>query len=257
MNVFITGGTSGLGAALAALYLSRGARVGVCGGTRDNFQRAFSRANEQQVEFFDLDVRDRDATRRILNAFAKGQSLDLVIASAGVNNGRPVEQIASIDFDREHLILDVNLKGFVHTVEAALAVMLPKQTGHIVAIASAAAFFSLPRGGAYCASKMALIRYCECLAMDLKKEGIAVSCIAPGYVDTPLARATQPGLADIPFLLTPDEAAILISRAISSRREFVILPWGVRYLTFILSKIPKGLRLGILGLNKSEQGVRT
>jgi short-subunit dehydrogenase len=174
-----------------------------------------------------------------------------------VNNGRPQEQIAAIDFDREHLIFDVNLKGFIHTVEAALAAMLPKRTGQIVAIASAAAFFSLPKVGAYCASKMALVRYCESLAMDLKKDGISVSCIAPGYIDTPLARATQPGLEGIPFLLTPDEAALLVFHAIESKKELAVIPRGIRYLTFFLAKMPKSLRARLLGSHKSQKGAHS
>ena len=257
MNIFITGGTSGLGAALAALYLSKGARVGVCGGTQDAFKAAFPRASEQGLEFFELDVRDRDATQRVLKAFAGGQTLDCVIASAGVNNGRPREQITSVDFDREHLIFDVNLKGFLHTAEAALEVMLPKKKGQIVAIASAAAFFPLSKVGAYCASKMALVRYCESLAMDLKKEGISVSCIAPGYIDTPLARATQPGIKDIPFLLTPDQAALLIFGAIECKEELVVIPRGVRYLTYFLAKMPKSLRERLLSPHKSQKRERS
>lgn len=254
MNIFVTGGTSGLGAALATLYLSKGARVGVCGGTQEAFKVAFPRASGQRLEFFELDVRDRDATRRVFEAFAAGQTLDCVIACAGVNNGRPREQIASVDFDREHLIFDVNLKGFLHTAEAALAVMLPKKSGQIVAIASAAAFFPLSKVGAYCASKMALVRYCESLALDLKKVGIAVSCIAPGYIDTPLARATQPDLQEIPFLLTPDKAAHLVFAAIESRKELVVIPRGVRFLTFFLSKMPKSLRERLLSPQKSRKG---
>ncbi|MDQ5979732.1 MAG: family NAD(P)-dependent oxidoreductase [Verrucomicrobiota bacterium] len=255
MNIFITGGTSGLGAALAELYLSKGARVGVCGGTLEIFKAAFPRASGQRLEFYELDVRDRDATRRVLKAFSAGQTLDCVIASAGVNNGRPRDQIASIDFDREHLIFDVNLKGFLHTVEAALEVMLPAKKGQIVAIASAAAYFPLSKVGAYCASKMALVRYCESLAMDLKKEGITVSCIAPGYIDTPLARATQPGLDDIPFLMAPVEAARLAFHVIEGKKELVVIPWGVRYLTYILARLPKCVRERLLRPRQNRMGV--
>ncbi|WP_164976266.1 SDR family NAD(P)-dependent oxidoreductase [Oleiharenicola lentus] len=255
MNIFITGGTSGLGAALAELYLSKGARVGVCGGTLENFEAAFPRATAPKPEFYELDVRDRDATRRVLKAFSAGQTLDCVIASAGVNNGRPREQIASVDFDREHLIFDVNLKGFLHTAEAALDVMLPEKKGQIVAIASAAAYLPLSKVGAYSASKMALVRYCESLAMDLKKDGITVSCIAPGYIDTPLARATQPGLDGIPFLLAPVEAARLAFQAIEDKKELVVIPRGIRYLTFILARLPRRVRERLLRPRQNRMGV--
>ncbi len=238
MNIFITGGTSGIGFALTCLYLVEGHRVGICGGSKDIFDNAFP-APHDNLYFYDLDVTDRESTKQVIKQFAEG-SLDLVIACAGINYGKP--DIGNyIDHDIEQKIFNVNLYGTLHTFEAAIAIMLPKKSGHLVAMSSGSGLAGFPQAPAYSASKAAVLTYCESLYTRLYPEGISVSTMVPGYVDTPLPRATNPEFDKFWFVLSAQEAARRIKHAIEKKKALYIFPFQISILSYIISHMPKWL----------------
>lgn len=238
MNVFITGGTGGIGAAIAACYLQQGHRVGVCGGRENDFLRAFpDRPNN--LEFFDLDVTDRQACLDTIQTFANG-SLGVLIAGAGVNDGAPVKG-KPLDFDRSNLILNVNLMGTLHTIEAALPIMQAQGHGAMAVISSAAALNGFGQTPAYCASKAAVTTMCESLSLRYADQNISFSAIMPGYIDTPLARATHPELEKMPFLIEAEKAADKIIKAIEKKKMRYIFPWQVHLMSSALSAMPRPL----------------
>lgn len=239
MRVFITGGTSGMGRALAHLYLAEGHEVGVCGGGRDDFEGAWPDPSARP-RFHDLDVTDRAACLREVGAFAR-DGLDLIVACAGVNNGVPREEVGLSDFDRSLEIVDVNLKGVMHAFEAGLGAMIPAGRGRLAAVSSAACFLGNAGTGAYAASKLGLLRYCETLGLELEGTGVGVTCVAPGYVDTPMARAMNPDFGRVPFVMTPEDAAARIKRAIERGVVCAVFPLPVRVMSWWMKLAPRAL----------------
>jgi len=238
MNIFITGGTSGIGLALTRLYIQDGHRVGICGGSKGMFDKVFP-TPDANLHFYELDVTKRSQTKQIITRFAEGK-LDLVIASAGINYGKP-DIDNQIDHDIEQKIFDVNLYGVLHTFEAALELMFPRKAGHLVAIASGTGFAGFPQAPAYSASKAAVITYCEALSTRLYPEGIKVTTVAPGFVDTPLPRATNPNFDKLPWVLTAQEAAKRIKRAIKKEKELFIFPVPIFIMAYVMNRMPRWL----------------
>lgn len=234
MNIFITGGTSGIGLALVRKYAAQGHRVGAFALPEASPDPVFQ-AGPGQAALFTGDVRDAEALRRAVETFSGGH-LDLMIASAGINSGFEVRPWPSFPLERE--IVGVNVLGVLNAFDAALAVMAPAGRGHLAAIASASGLLGLPGSAGYSASKAAVITLCEAYAIELARHGIHVTCVAPGFVATPL---TENNPEAMPFLVSADAAADRIARAIAAKREFVIFPWPFRLLAGVLGLIPRPL----------------
>ena len=238
MNIFITGGTGGIGKALVDAYVAAGHRVGICGGEQADFQRQFP-APPASLHFYCLDVTDRAATRACLSEFSSGK-LDLLIACAGINDGAPVAG-RPLDFARAERIFQINLVGALHSIEAALDNMLPNRQGRIAVLSSAAALSGYPQTPAYCAAKSALVTLCESLSLRYADRGISVTCLLPGYIDTPLARATHPELERMPFVISSEKAAQKIMRAIEQGRMRFTFPWQIAVISTLVRWLPRRL----------------
>ncbi|RMG79452.1 MAG: SDR family NAD(P)-dependent oxidoreductase [Bacteroidetes bacterium] len=236
MNIFITGGTGGIGSELARRYAKLGHRVGVCGGTQKNFEEVFGDLCER-IEFWELDVTNRENTKEVLHNFSAKGNIDLLICCAGINNNKPHTDV-NIDFDREVQILNVNLMGTFYALEGAIDVMKNQKHGHLVLLSSAAGLKGLPGAPAYCASKAALIALGESLGMRLKSYKIAVSVFAPGYINTPLARATVPNIEKKASTLSVEEAAEIMMKAIDKKVPFLIFPRSLAATSFLMKLIP-------------------
>ena len=245
-KIFITGGTGGIGRSIAREYLRRGHLVGVCGGTADNFNNSFKDDSVKPV-FYQLDVRNTEQCKTVISEFSEG-NLDLLIACAGINDGKPVSVDDPIDFDRARLIIDINIIGIINSFEAAL--LNKGENLHLVAISSASAFSGFPEAPFYTTSKAAIMTLCEALYLRLKPLGVLVSVMAPGYIDTPLARATQPNLEHLPFITT-DKASDIIINAIDRRKVRVVFPLTTRVVMTGLGLLPRFLFRAIyINLNK-------
>jgi len=184
-------------------------------------------------------VTDRAACVRVIGDFGSS-GLDLVIANAGISYGRP-DTDNRIDHDMDRRILDTNLYGVLNTFEAALEVMLGARAGHLVAIASASGFAGFPQAPAYSASKAAVLTYCESLATRLRPEGIRVSAMVPGFVDTPLPRGVNPEFDRMPQVLTADEAAREVRRAIARGKELHVFPFTTALSSYLVARMPRRL----------------
>ena len=232
LNIFITGGSSGIGLALAEVYIKAGHNVGICGRDAQKFE-AFKEF--KNVKCYQADVVDREEIISAINQFNSDFGLDIIIASAGLSFEKKT-QIPNFEVSRK--IIDVNLNGVLNTFEGALDIMLKKKSGHLVAISSVSALCGFPGVSAYSAAKSAVAKLCEGYGLDLAEFGIDVTCIAPGFVDTPLTRKNHHSM---PFIMDADKAAKLIIRAIEKKKPYYIFPWFFgRVLTF-LSIIPRPL----------------
>ncbi len=230
MNVFITGGSSGLGLTLAKLYLADGHRVGICDLDGESYKKVYK---EGEISFYQVNVVDRDRICNAVADFASDGGLDLIIANAGLATG---VKSTIPDFDKGRAIIDVNLTGVWNTFEAASKIMLPQKKGHLVAISSLAALNGFPGTAIYSATKAAVKVLCESLHVDLRHSGIDVSAICPGFLQTPF---TDINAHPMPFRLPIEKAAKMIKRGIEKKKIAYLLPWQMATIATILHTIPR------------------
>jgi short-subunit dehydrogenase len=232
-KIFITGASSGIGAALAAHYSHLGATVGLVARNEANLARVAAGLPGSSAAYA-ADVADLAAMQRAAVDFiARFGPPDVVIANAGISAGTLTEDAADFDVFRE--VIGTNLSGMVATFQPFISTMREARRGTLVGIASVAGFRGLPGAGAYSASKAAAISYLESLRVELRNSGIGVVTIAPGFVDTPLV-ARNP--YRMPFLLAADDAARRIARAIDTNRSYAVIPWQMAVVGALLRSLP-------------------
>jgi NAD(P)-dependent dehydrogenase (short-subunit alcohol dehydrogenase family) len=235
-RVVISGASSGLGLALAHHYLEQGAMVAVMARRADCLQD-LSKQFPQQVYCYPLDVRDSAAVQAAAQSFiARAGVPDIVIANAGISVGTLTEYADDIDVFQQ--VMDINMLGVIKTFQPFLAPMREAGQGLLVGIASVAGFRGLPGAGAYSASKAALISYMESLRVELRGSGVRAVTICPGYIKTPM---TAKNPYPMPFILSADEAARRIARAIASGKSFAVVPWQMGFVGRVLKLLPNWL----------------
>jgi short-subunit dehydrogenase len=216
VRVVITGASSGIGEALARHYAAQGATLGL-----------ISRRHG-------IDVTDEAAVRAAAQDFIRRHGVpDLVIANAGISSGTQAGDPG--DVAKLKKVLETNVVGLAATLAAFAPAMREAGRGTLVGIASVAGFRGLAGNGAYCASKSAAITWMESLRAELYGSGVAVVCICPGYIDTPMTRVNR---FRMPFLLSADEAARRIARAIAAKRRLAVIPWQMALLSLLLRAMP-------------------
>ena len=171
MNVFITGASSGIGAALARHYAAAGANVGLFARRAPELAALAAALPADRVAFWAGDVRDAPALAAAAAAFvARFGAPDVVYANAGVSRGTLTEHAADLPAFRA--VFETNVLGLVHTFQPFVAPMCAARRGALVGIASVAGFRGLPGSGAYSASKAAAIAYLESLRVELRDSGV-------------------------------------------------------------------------------------
>jgi short-subunit dehydrogenase len=235
MRVFITGASSGLGAALVRHYGKQGAQLGMVARSTDKL--AILAAQFPGSAIYPLDVRDHQAMQTAAADFIACFGVpDVVIAAAGISVGTLTEY--ATDLEVFQAVLDINVIGMVATFQPFVAAMRNTRSGVLAGIASVAGIRGLPGGSAYSASKAAAITYLESLRVELHNSGVAVTTISPGYIVTPMT-AVNP--YRMPFILQADVAATKIARAIAQRRRYVTLPWQMALVAWVLNRLPRTL----------------
>jgi short-subunit dehydrogenase len=236
-SILITGASSGIGAALAAIYAAPGVRL-VLGGRDEARLEAVAMLCRQAgaaVEQATIDVTNREALIHWATQADVRQAIDLCVVNAGISAGtaKGWEQA-----QQTHEIFAVNLEGACNTALAVIPPMLRRGRGQIALMSSLASFRGFPGAPAYCASKAALRVWGEALRGDLWDAGIRVSVICPGYVESPMtARNDFP----MPFLMPSDRAARIIKRGLGRDRARIAFPWPLYFGTWLLSLLPPGL----------------
>jgi NAD(P)-dependent dehydrogenase (short-subunit alcohol dehydrogenase family) len=236
MRVFITGASSGIGAALARHYAAQGAQLGLTGRNPERLNAVVT-SLPCDCSTYVLDVRDAAALHQAAQDFMqKYGTPDIVIANAGVSSGTLTEHEADLPAFRA--IMDTNVLGLVHTFQPFIAALQRQGRGSLAGIASVAGLRGLPGAGAYSASKAAAIAYLESLRVELVGSGISVTTICPGYIKTPM---TDVNPYTMPFLMNADIAAAKIARLIGNKRRYAILPWQMGVVGRLMKLIPAPL----------------
>ncbi|TCJ13379.1 SDR family NAD(P)-dependent oxidoreductase [Flaviaesturariibacter flavus] len=185
-TIFITGATSGFGAACAGIFAENGHRL-VLNGRRQ--ERLEAIASDLRARFgtdsllLPFDVRDRAAVTAAIESMPAGwRDVDVLINNAGLALGRDLFQDASLD-DWDQM-LDTNVKGLLYVTRALVPRMLERRRGHIINLGSVAGKEVYERGNVYCASKFAVDALNRSLRIDLLAGGIKVTGIHPGAAET-------------------------------------------------------------------------
>jgi len=194
--VVITGASSGLGEATARHLVSLGARV-VLGARRIDRLKALVEelaAKGGQAIAFETDVTDRDQVKHLVDAAVEAFGrIDVLINNAGLMPHSPLERLKVEDWDR---MIDVNLKGVLYGIAAALPHMQNQKAGHIINVSSVAGHKVSPNGAVYSATKHAVRALSEGLRQEVKPWNIRTTVISPGAVATELPNsATEPDVA--------------------------------------------------------------
>ena len=235
MKVFLTGASSGLGSALARRYAAEGAVLGLYARRVGSLQQLAGTLAPATCAVYAGDVRDASALRAAAHDFmARYGTPDVVVANAGVSIGTLTA--SEDDNDPFRTVLDTNVLGMVHTFQPFLSAFVTGKRGKLVGVASVAGFRGLPGSGAYSASKAAAISYLESLRVELRGSGVEVITLCPGYVATPM---TEKNPYPMPFLLSADEAARLMVRAIRRGRRFYVFPWQMAWVGRLLRALPR------------------
>jgi hypothetical protein len=238
-RVFITGASSGIGAALARRYAEQGASLGLLARREQVLrQLAAELPNSSAHRCYAVDVTDHAALAAAAADFiSAGDGVDVVIASAGISVGTLTEHREDLEVFDE--VFAVNVGATVATFAPFIAGMKAQaangRAARLVGVASVAGIRGLPGAGAYSASKAAVIAYCESLRLELKRSGIKVVTIAPGYVDTPMTRGNA---YPMPFLLPADEFAARAVNAIERGVSYRVIPWQMGVAAKLLRLLP-------------------
>jgi short-subunit dehydrogenase len=233
---FITGASSGIGQAMALRFYQAGYHLALVARRTHEIK---SWANAHQIsadsyQIYSADVAAIDSIVAAGHACLHRQGVpDIVVANAGISLG--IDTAVRGDLDVLAQTLATNVTGMAATFHPFIGPMTVRGTGRLVGIASVAGIRGLPGHGAYCASKAAVISYCESLRGELRGSGVQVVTLSPGYVDTPLTRQNRYAM---PFLMTPDAFAERAWRAIEVGVSYRVIPWQMGVVAKLLRLLP-------------------
>ena len=237
--VFITGASSGIGQALAHRYHQAGFRLALV-ARRTSEVKTWSSAQKISPDSYEIYSADVSVTDSIVAAgrdcIARQGLPDVVIANAGISVGMDTAVLSDIDVMARTFA--TNNIGMAATFQPFVDAMVQRGSGILVGIGSVAGIRGLPGHGAYCASKAAVISYCESLRGELRPHGVRVVTVSPGYIDTPL---TQQNRYSMPFLMQPADFADRAFRTIQAGVSYRVIPWQMGVVAKLLRMLPNPL----------------
>lgn len=233
MTVFIAGGTTGIGYALAEHYLSKGSLVGICGRNPDKISDNVN----NDLRIFKADVADyKSLSIAVEEFFTDQKKLDLFINCAGSY----AEDVAgTISYEEAEEMLTTNILGTINGFEVARKIMRNQTIGAIAVIASVSGILDYPDSSLYTKTKRSVIQIADAYHRALKPHGISVTVIAPGYIKTEkLQQLNNNDLNKKPFLTDLKTATSLITTAIEKKEKLLIFPIKMKWLMRSLSVLP-------------------
>ncbi len=237
--IFITGASSGIGQAMAWRFYQAGYALALV-ARRTQEMEAWAQQKGLAAERFHIynaDVSSIDSIVEATQQCLQRQGVpDVVIANAGISIG--MDTADRPDLDVMVRTFATNNTGLAATFHAFVAPMVERGSGQLVGIGSVAGIRGLPGHGAYCASKAAVIAYCESLRGELRHHGVQVVTICPGYIDTPL---TQKNRYAMPFLMSAEAFADKAFQAIEAGVSYRVIPWQMGVVAKFLRVLPNAL----------------
>ena len=231
-RVWLVGASSGIGAALADELVRRGARVAVTARRRERLEEV----SGGRMTVLPADVTDAAAlTGAAEDAARELGGLDVVVWCAGYWKRTDA---AHWDVDEFARHVEVNLLGLSTVLGAVLPTMVRRRAGHIVGVASVAGYRGLPGAEAYGATKAAQIALLESLRASLRRRGVRVTTVSPGFVRTEM---TADNTFPMPFMVEPEEAARAIADGLEHGRSEIVFPFRMAAVMKAARLVPVGL----------------
>lgn len=232
MKVFICGGTSGIGLALAKKYLDRGYDVGICGRTKEKIDSIEKHPN---LFVYQVDVYDKVMLSEVVNDFSRGY-LDIIIAMAGSYAN---DRVQPYTIEQVSNMLKTNIVGTINALESAREIMLSNNKGSMVVVSSVAALLNYEGASVYSRCKKVVLELGNAYRVALSDFGINVTTIISGYVDTlKLRELNNNDLSEKLFIISEDNATDIIIKAIEDNKNQIIFPKKMKILMNFLSRIP-------------------
>ena len=234
----ITGASAGIGKGLALQIAARGGRLGLLARREDVLNETVAEIKKLNGQALAVaaDVRDQKAVRAAADRFrAELGPIDVMIANAGIGTSKHAAQLHP---EQVAEVININLIGAVNSVAAVMPEMVQRGSGQLVAISSLAGYRGLAKSAAYCASKAGVSSFFESLRIDLRRTGVTVSVIYPGFIKTELTAGRE---AKMPYLMELDDAVSKILMAIEKGKKSYAFPWQLATIVRSSLLMPAGV----------------
>ena len=234
-TIWITGGSTGIGRALAIKFANKGWNVAIS-ARRENLLKEIS-DNYENIYGFPLDVTNKIECKKVFDQIKnKFENIDICFFSTGTWNPKKEKEI---DVEQMEDVFKVNFFGTVNSIKAVEEYFRNKKNGIITIVSSIAGYRGLPNSTGYGPSKSALNNLAESLYFDFKRYNVRVCLVSPGFIRTPM---TDKNDFKMPFLKTPEYAADQIYNGLINKNVFEIhfpkaLTLTLKFLSFLPSKI--------------------
>ena len=240
-TIWITGGSTGIGKAVAIKFASKGWNVAIS-ARRENLLKEISDKNEN-IHGFPLDVTDRSKCKEVFKKIRdEFQSIDICFFSTGTWNPKKERDI---DVEQIEDVFKVNFFGTLNTIKAVEEYFKNKREGIITIVSSIAGYRGLPNSTGYGPSKSALNNLAESLYFDFKRSNVRVCLVSPGFIKTPM---TDKNDFKMPFLKTTEYAANKIYDGLINKNVFEIhFPKSLTIILKILSFLPSKVYFSLIG----------
>ncbi|MDH6247041.1 SDR family NAD(P)-dependent oxidoreductase [Mycobacterium sp. OTB74] len=265
---FVTGGASGIGSALATQLAGAGAEVWIADRQAGQAEKLAQRLEGRggKAHGVDLDVRDfQSFERAVKEAVEQSGRIDFLFNNAGITIAGEMDSLTLNDWND---VLDVNLRGVVHGIQAVYPIMIAQRCGHIVNTASFAGLTIDAGNAPYTASKHAVVGISKTLRIEAERHGVKVSVLCPGVIRTPIMTGgkygrLQPNVDEAEFVkemfeslrpMPPDVFAEQALRAVLRGRTIIVLPRWYRALWYLERISPAlSMRMSKATLNRKRQ----
>ena len=240
-TIWITGGSTGIGKALAIKFANEGWNVAIS-ARRENLLNEISE-NYENIFSFPLDVTDKSKCKEVFgNIKDKFDNIDFCFFSTGTWDPKKEKDI---DVEQMEKVFKINFFGTVNSIKAVVKHFKEKNRGIISIVSWIAGYRGLPNSTGYGPSKSALNNLAESLYFDFKRFGVRVCLVSPGFIKTPM---TDKNDFKMPFLKTPEYAADKIYDGLINKNSFEIhFPKALTIILKIFSFLPSKLYFGLVG----------
>ena len=240
-TIWITGGSTGIGKALAIKFAAMGWNVAIS-ARRAELLNELSNSYEN-ISGFPLDVTDKEKCKEVFNEIKnKFENIDICFFSTGTWDPKKEKEI---DVEQMEDVFKVNFFGTVNCIKAVEQYFRDKKKGIITIVSSIAGYRGLPNSTGYGPSKSALNNLAESLYFDFKRFNVRVCLVSPGFIKTPM---TDKNDFKMPFLKTPEYAADQIFEGLVNKNTFEIhFPKSLTITLKLLSFLPSKIYFGLVG----------
>ena len=224
-TALITGGSRGIGLAIARRLGQLGAHVCICARDASRLERATDQLKQEGIRALGVHANvtlSADVELLVQKAQTSLGPIEILVNNAGTGDFGPVHETSEAHWDS---VLDTNLKGVFLLTKAVAPGMIARRSGHIINIASLAGKNAFAGGATYCASKWGLLGFSYCAAEDLRAHGIRVSVISPGSVATEFG---QPSSKDVSKMLQPEDVAHAVEMLVTQAPQSFISDISMR-----------------------------